>query len=84
MPNLNGKGPFGEGPMTGRGRGRCRKKESNQSEKPDSQSNSEDKETSYGFRRRDRLHKKGEIRNSVDDSKDRGKHQRNRFRNENQ
>lgn len=33
MPNFNGKGPFGEGPMTGRGSGRCRKKPSEQIKK---------------------------------------------------
>lgn len=27
MPNLDGTGPNGEGPMTGRGRGKCQDKE---------------------------------------------------------
>jgi hypothetical protein len=37
MPNLNGRGPFGEGPMTGRGRGRCRKKNLIQTDKVENQ-----------------------------------------------
>ncbi len=28
MPGFNGKGPEGEGPLTGRGRGQCRSSES--------------------------------------------------------
>lgn len=38
MPNLNGKGPFGEGPMTGRGKGRCGKRSSLQIKKSQDQS----------------------------------------------
>ncbi len=37
MPNLNGRGPSGDGPMTGRGRGHCRKKNLTQTDKSENQ-----------------------------------------------
>ncbi len=49
MPNLDGTGPMGQGPITGRKRGRCNDKQTEKSEnKP-----LENKETKYGlgFRR---------------------------------
>jgi len=50
MPNLNGKGPFGEGPMTGRGRGRCGKRPSEQIRKSQDQSISGELPTPERFR----------------------------------
>jgi hypothetical protein len=37
MPNLNGTGPQGQGPMTGGRRGRCRVTQNTQNDKPEIQ-----------------------------------------------
>ncbi len=50
MPNLDGTGPLGQGPMTGRRRGRCRDTQTIQTEKATEQS-SENKEVVYGLGR---------------------------------
>ena len=54
MPNLNGKGPFGERPMTGRGRGRCGKRPSEQIKKTQDQSISGELSTPDRFRDSDK------------------------------
>jgi len=51
MPNLNGTGPQGKGPLTGRRRGRCRDTQKTLIEKPENES-AEDKGIRYGFNRR--------------------------------
>jgi hypothetical protein len=52
MPNLNGTGPQGEGPLTGRRRGRCR-----DTEKSETQKNpSENKDVIYGLGRGGKPH----------------------------
>jgi hypothetical protein len=50
MPNLNGTGPGGQGPMTGRRRGRCFNKQSVQGLRTESRSD-EIKEVVYGVGR---------------------------------
>ena len=45
MPNLDGTGPKGKGPLTGRRRGLCRNKQDENSEKK----SIENEETVYGF-----------------------------------
>mgnify|MGYP002867857178 CR=1 FL=1 len=46
MPNLDGTGPQGQGPLTGRRRGRCR-----DSEKSESKRNDENRDAIYGLGR---------------------------------
>ena len=45
MPNLDGTGPQGKGPLTGRRRGQCRNDQNENSEKK----SIENEETIYGF-----------------------------------
>jgi hypothetical protein len=50
MPNFDGTGPEGRGPLTGRRRGRCRDEKTNQTEKLDIQTDSTGKSI-FGFGR---------------------------------
>jgi len=55
MPNLDGTGPQGKGPLTGRRRGRCRDNQTTQVEKSENTS-IEYREDVYGLGRGRRLH----------------------------
>jgi hypothetical protein len=55
MPNLNGKGPFGGGPMTGRGSGRYGKRPSEQIKKSQDQSIRGELSTPDRFRDSDKI-----------------------------
>ncbi|MDZ7626712.1 MAG: DUF5320 domain-containing protein [Ignavibacteriaceae bacterium] len=50
MPNFDGTGPSGQGPLTGRRRGRCRDTKTAKTEKLEIKT-VENKETTYGFGR---------------------------------
>lgn len=50
MPNFNGTGPNGQGPMTGRRRGRCSVNQTAQIEKSEIQT-AENKDIAYGVGR---------------------------------
>ncbi|MDZ7623712.1 MAG: DUF5320 domain-containing protein [Ignavibacteriaceae bacterium] len=50
MPNFDGTGPSGQGPLTGRRRGRCRDTQTAKTEKLEIKT-VENKETTYGFGR---------------------------------
>lgn len=53
MPGLNGKGPKGEGPSTGRGLGNCRPgRGGNTSVKSNEERNDQERGMGMGFRRR--------------------------------
>ena len=56
MPNFDGTGPMGKGPLTGRGRGGCRKSQSEHVEKSVAQSTDE-RNIFHGLYRRGRLHR---------------------------
>lgn len=45
MPNMNGKGPQGQGPMTGRRMGRCANKSADTKKPADADSNSQNENT---------------------------------------
>ncbi len=52
MPNFDGTGPQGQGPLTGRGRGHCRDIKTSQTEKSEAAiENAENKEVIYGLGR---------------------------------
>jgi len=52
MPNLDGTGPQGQGPLTGRGRGRCQDTKTPKTEKSEATNeNVENKELIYGLGR---------------------------------
>ncbi len=46
MPNMNGRGPQGQGPMTGRRMGRCANKGADSKKPADADANSHNKNTS--------------------------------------
>jgi hypothetical protein len=57
MPNLDGTGPEGRGPLTGRRRGRCRNDKKNQADVSENKSRNEDEifyESGHGKRPRGR------------------------------
>ena len=58
MPNFDGKGPMGKGPLTGRGRGGCRKSQSVRAEKSVVQS-ADERNIFHGMYRRGELHREG-------------------------
>lgn len=57
MPNFDGTGPMGKGPLTGKGRGGCRKTLSVYAEKSGTRT-SEARNIFHGLRRRGKLHRK--------------------------
>jgi len=65
MPNFDGTGPMGKGPLTGKGRGGCRKSRSVHAEKSGTQSTDE-RNIFHGLYRKGKLHREssGKGRNS--------------------
>jgi hypothetical protein len=62
MPNLDGTGPLGQGPMTGRKRGRCIDNRTMQNEKVE-EKNIQSNDYIYGFGYGGRRRSRGGIRN---------------------
>lgn len=58
MPNFDGTGPMGKGPLTGRGRGGCRKNHSVHSERSGART-TDARNIFHGLYRRGELHREG-------------------------